>query len=305
MKKVEAKPFLKWAGGKTQLLDEINRRLPEEINTDKISKYVEPFVGGGAVFFHLIARYDFEEVILNDINKECILTYKVIQNNVEDLIDVLSRMEDEYFGLESMDEKDKMYYRQRDKFNEGKINMDYDNFSEDWIEHAAIMIFLNKTCFNGLYRENRKGLFNVPFGKRSNPTICDEQNLRKASLALQGVKLLCLDFEELTQFIDEKTFVYMDPPYRPLNATSNFNDYSKEPFNDESQIRLAKWFRKLSEVNNAFLMLSNSDPTNVNPDDDFFDKLYEGFNIERVKASRAINSKGSGRGQIRELLITN
>lgn len=305
MKKIEAKPFLKWAGGKTQLLDEINKRLPEEINTNKVTKYVEPFLGGGAVFFHLAARYDFEQVVLNDVNKECILTYKVIQSNVDDLIAGLSKIEDKFFGLESMDDKDKMYYMLRDTFNNGKIAIDYNNFSSEWIEHAAIMIFLNKTCFNGLYRENRKGLFNVPFGKRKNPTICDEQNLKKVSYALKGVKLTSLNFEELGQFIDNKTFVYMDPPYRPLNATSNFNDYSKEPFNDESQIRLAEWFRKLDEDNKAFLMLSNSDPTNTDPDDDFFDKLYKGFTIERVKASRAINSKGSGRGEIRELLITN
>lgn len=306
MKKLlSARPFLKWAGGKAQLLDEIDKRLPKGLYEGKITKYVEPFLGGGAVFFHLITKFDFEKIVLNDINEECILTYKVVQNNIYELIALLQKMEDEFIGKENMEEKEEMYYIQRDRFNKSKTKIDYSNFSDEWIEHAALMIFLNKTCFNGLYRQNREGLFNVPFGKRKNPTICDEENLLEVNTALMGVKLLSKHFSDLTDEIDEKTFVYIDPPYRPLSDTSSFNEYSKIPFNDDSQRELAEWFKHLNNEKKVFIMLSNSDPTNTNPEDDFFDRLYEEFNIERVKASRTINSKGNGRGEIRELLITN
>lgn len=307
IKLINARPFLKWAGGKGQLLEEIYKRLPKELHKGKITKYVEPFLGGGAVFFYLLTKFDFEKVVLNDINEECILTYKVVQNNIYELITLLHKMEDEFRGKENIEEKEKMYYIHRDKFNEGKIKINYYNFSEEWIEHAALMIFLNKTCFNGLYRQNRKGLFNVPFGKYKNPTICDEENLLEVNKVLKGVELLSKHFSDLTDFIDESTFVYMDPPYRPLSNTSSFNDYSKVPFNDDSQKELAEWFKLLSYKKKAYLMLSNSDPKNTNAEDNFLDELYngEGINIERVKASRAINSKASARGEVNELLITN
>jgi DNA adenine methylase len=299
-----AKPFLKWAGGKGQLLEKLDEHFPPEMRDGKIKKYVEPFLGGGALFFYLISKFNFEEIILNDINRECILTYKVIQNNVEKLIELLSQMESNFLSMN--DEQRKIiYYEQRDIFNEEKMKIDYAYFTEQWIEHAARMIFLNKTCFNGLYRQNSKGQFNVPMGNYKNPTICDEKNLRAVCKGLKGVKLLNGDFQNLINYIDENTFVYMDPPYRPLNNTSNFSGYSKEPFNDESQIRLSKWFKELSDNKKAKLMLSNSDPTNSDPEDDFFDKLYAEFKIDRVTAVRAINSKGSGRGAIRELIITN
>ncbi|SKA98293.1 DNA adenine methylase [Caloramator quimbayensis] len=303
MSELAAKPFLKWAGGKSQLLPKILDNLPQRLKDGKIKKYAEPFLGGGAVFFYLSSIYNFEQIILNDINSECILTYKVIQQYVDDLIKILSEIESEYINKND-DKRQEMFYERRDMFNDEKTKIDYNNFSDMWISHAANMIFLNKTCFNGLYRQNRKGQFNVPFGKYKNPTICDIDNLKCVNKALYGVKLTCGDFEILTSFIDENTFVYMDPPYRPLNNTSNFTDYSKEPFNDESQKRLAAWFYYLDSIG-ASLMLSNSDPTNSDPDDDFFDKLYEDFTINRVDAIRSINSKGSGRGTIRELLILN
>lgn len=303
MTEFTAKPFLKWAGGKSQLLPKIFENLPQRLKDEKIKKYVEPFLGGGAVFFYLSSIYSFEEIILNDINCECILTYKVVQQYVDDLIEILSEIENEYINKND-DERQEMFYKKRSMFNEEKMKIDYNNFSDMWISHAANMIFLNKTCFNGLYRQNRKGQFNVPFGKYKNPTICDLENLKCVNKALHGVKLICGDFEILTSYIDENTFVYMDPPYRPLSNTSNFTDYSKEPFNDESQKRLASWFHYLDSIG-ASLMLSNSDPTNSDPDDDFFDNLYEGYRIERVNAIRAINSNGNGRGTIRELLILN
>lgn len=301
---IKAKPFLKWAGGKGQLLEDLAKRFPQKLIDGKIKRYVEPFLGGGALFFYLIARFDFEGVILNDINKECILTYRVVQNNVEKLIDLLSVMKNKFLSM-GEEERKAFYYEQRDIFNDEKIKIDYNNFANEWIGHASRIIFLNRTCFNGLYRQNSKGQFNVPMGSYKNPTICDRDNLIAVSKSLKGVKLLSSDFEALTDYIDENTFVYMDPPYRPLSSTSSFSEYTKEPFNDESQIRLGEWFRRLSKEKRAYLMLSNSDPTNTDPDDKFFDELYDGFKIERIKAVRAINSKSNGRGAIRELLITN
>jgi DNA adenine methylase len=303
LKNIYAKPFLKWAGGKTQLLPQIEKYYPQQLKDSKIKKYVEPFVGGGAVFFELIKRFDFNEIYLNDINEEIVLTYKVLQNNVSELIKELTRMEDEYLS-KTFEDKEKMFYEIRTKFNQEKLVLNYSTYSPDWILHAAKVICLNKTCFNGLYRLNKKGEYNVPFGKFKNPTICDTKNLISANTVLQGVTLLNGDFEELTSIIDENTFVYLDPPYRPLSGTSSFNDYSKSTFNDDSQRRLAKWYSLLDSTN-ACLILSNSDPTNTQPDDDFFIRLYSDFNINTVYASRAINSKSDGRGEIRELLITN
>lgn len=313
-----AKPFLKWAGGKTQLLSQFEYYYPNRLKEGKIKTYIEPFLGGGAVFFNLQSKKNcnFENVILNDINKDLILTYKVIQQNPDKLIECLSNLQDKYLQAD-MDEKEEIYYKERERFNIEKTCLDYNNYSDDWILHAAKMIFLNKTCFNGLYRENKKGGFNVPFGKRKNVTICDENNLIEVNKALKNVILTCGDFEEITnnpktrELINEDTYIYIDPPYRPLNSTSSFNDYSKEPFNDESQIRLINWTKKLHDMG-ALFMYSNSDPTNVNEEDDFFDieferafKEKERIKINRVEASRAINSKGTGRGKIKELLITN
>lgn len=300
-----ARPFLKWAGGKGQILDQIEKYLPQRVKDRKVKKYIEPFLGGGAVFFYLLSKYEFEEIILNDINEEVMLTYSVVQNNVEQLIELLSEMEKEFLNAAgSM--RTEIYYNIRNEFNKEKVVVNYENYSDEWLPHAAKMIFLNRTCFNGLYRQNRKGQFNVPIGSYSNPTICDDENLRAVSAALLDVKLLHKDFEGLTDYIDEDTFVYMDPPYRPLSNTSNFSDYSKVPFNDESQVRLSHWYKVL-DSKGAALMLSNSDPTNTNPNDRFFDDLYVGTNIRihRIEAARAINSKASGRGAIRELLIVN
>lgn len=297
-----AKPFLKWAGGKSQLLEKFSELYPKRLKEHKITKYVEPFVGGGAVFFELSSLYDFETVVLNDINDELILTYTVIKSNVEELIDYLHRIRSEFLELDNLEEKSEVYYKVRNEFNQEKKHIDYKKESYDWIRHAGNLIFLNKTCFNGLYRLNRKGEFNVPYNKSKAPSIFDEENLRQVSKALKNAILLKGDFENVAEYVDENTFVYIDPPYRPLNATSNFTDYSKEPFNDESQIRLAEWFKRLAEKG-AAVMLSNSDPKNADENDNFFDDLYREFDITRVQASRAINSKANGRGKITELLI--
>lgn len=299
----QAKPFLKWAGGKGQILQTLEQYFHQRLQQGRIRRYVEPFLGGGAMFFYLQFNFDFEQIVLNDINPELKLTYYVVQNNINSLVDFLSSMESEFLSADE-DQRKTLYYKFRQEFNEEKAIIDYQSYSDIWIKHASKMIFLNRTCFNGLYRQNRKGQFNVPIGAYKNPTICDEENLLSASEALQGVTLISQDFESLTPYVDENTFVYMDPPYRPLSGTSSFNEYAKEPFNDESQIRLSKWFKTLDEKG-ASLMLSNSDPTNTNPEDIFFDELYNGFNIFRIDAIRAINSKASGRGTVKELVITN
>ncbi len=301
--KNEARPFLKWAGGKGKLLTQYERYYPQDLEKGKIKRYVEPFLGGGAVFFSLQRKYDFDEIVLNDINADLILTYKVVQNKVDELIRYLSNLETRYLEAE-MELKQEIYYEQRNMFNIEKDTIDYNRYTDKWIGHAARMIFLNRTCFNGLYRQNKKGKFNVPFGKRKKVTICDSDNLKEVSKALNGVLLVSKDFEELTEYIDENTFVYMDPPYRPISKTSSFTDYSKVPFDDESQKRLANWVELINRKGAVF-MLSNSDPTNVDENDNFFDDLYKKFNINRVHATREINSKGSGRGKLKELLITN
>lgn len=292
-----ARPFVKWAGGKGQLLDVLKSNLPKGIGSS-IKKYAEPFVGGGAFFFALVSEYSFEEVYISDNNKELINAYFVIKEHCDELIHMLENMQKQYNHCESEEEKQAYYYSQRDKYNSLELN------NNTQIEKATLFIFINRTCFNGLYRVNKKGDYNVPFGKHKNPTICDVDNLIKISKTLQNVTLRSCDYHEVLNFADENTFVYFDPPYRPLNPTSGFTSYTEEQFNDLNQKELADLYRELS-ARGTKVMLSNSDPHNVNENDNFFDDLYSGFSILRVEASRMINSKGSSRGKIKELLIKN
>jgi DNA adenine methylase len=302
--KVGAKPFVKWAGGKTQLLGELTSRLPLEIEQSKtINRYVEPFVGGGAFFFYLKSNCLVKEAYLYDINVELIVGYKAIQNNVHDLIYELEKIQDEYIKLPETERK-KYYYRARDEYNEQQANFDYENYNINWIKRAAYLIFLNKTCFNGLFRQNKKGKFNVPFGRYKNPTICNKENLLQVHGALKNTHIFASDFEDSKKFITGGTLVYLDPPYRPLNKTSNFTSYDKNDFTDEDQIRLSDFYKEMDKKG-AFLILSNSDPKNVDINDDFFDHLYANYKIERVNAKRSINCDGAKRGNITELLIRN
>jgi len=299
---LKAKPFVKWAGGKGQLLNKLEKRLPSYVLKEKtIPRYVEPFVGGGAMFFYLQGRYEIRESYLSDNNEDLILTYKVIKNSAKELIDEL--LEIEAFHLEKSEDKRKEnYYRIREAYNSQEI--DYQTKSQEWIERASYFIFLNKTCFNGLFRLNSKGLFNVPFGRYNNPTICDEKNLKEVQNALKDTNLFQGDFTESTEYIDDASFVYLDPPYRPLNETSHFTSYSKEGFNDESQRKLADFFKEMDQ-RGAKLMLSNSDPKNHDEGDGFFDELYKDFNLERIPAKRNINRDASRRGKINELVVRN
>lgn len=289
-----AKPFVKWVGGKTQLLEEIGKKYPQ-----KIEKYCEPFVGGGAVLFDILQKFQPKEVLINDINKELINTYFQIKNNCEDLVLQLSLMQTTYQSL-GEEERKILFYEKRSRYNEIKVNGN-DTLN---LEKAVLFIFLNKTCFNGLYRVNSKGLFNVPFNNAKNPLICDEENLWSCSNLLQNVSLQVGDYKTCEDFIDEKTFLYCDPPYRPLTETSAFTSYSENRFTDKEQIELAQFLERIARKG-AAILASNSDPRNIDVNDNFFDELYKHFEIKRVFAARAINSNSNKRGIISEILISN
>lgn len=299
-----AKPFLKWAGGKTQLIPELIKRLPDEIKANKrIKRYIEPFVGGGALFFYLKNFFIIEQAFLFDINKELVLTYKVLQKHVNNLIIFLENLENEYFK-KTIEEKKRFYYKIRELYNKQITEFDYEIFNQHWIRRAAYLIFLNKTCYNGLFRQNKKGEFNVPFGKYKNPKICDKENLLAVNKALKNTKIFCGDFTHSEKYITKGSLVYFDPPYLPISETSSFTSYSKENFTIEDQIRLAEFYKQMDKKG-AFLILSNSDPKNTDPNNTFFENLYKGFKIERVPAKRYINCNADGRGEIFELIITN
>lgn len=297
------RPFLKWAGGKTQLLGEFEKRLPRELKDGTITRYAEPFIGGGAVFFWISRGYSFKHSYISDVNEELVLSYSVIRKSPADLIAVLKNMESEYFSRDERG-REKLFYEIRDAFNRELPHIDFATWSSGWVERAAQIIFLNRTCFNGLFRVNRKGEFNVPFGRYKKPDILNEENLKRVSTLLKTTTILQGDFESVRKYVDDQTFVYFDPPYRPLNQTSSFTSYSKNGFSETDQLRLVKFFREL-DGKGAKCMLSNSDPRNENPDDTFFDDLFADYYIERVPAKRKINCNGSGRGEINELIITN
>jgi DNA adenine methylase len=295
------RPFLKWAGGKRQLLSEIQERLP--VNLDVYDTYVEPFIGGGAVMFHLLHRHNFERVVALDINEELILCYKTLQSDVKKVIAELRTLRDLYPGYEKQEERKAFFYAVRSDWNASAGDV-FSLKKSDQVKRTAQTIFLNRTCFNGLFRVNSKGLFNVPIGSYKNPSILDEKNLLNVSLSIQNVQFYHAQYSHVLHFLGKKTFVYFDPPYRPLTTSSSFTAYSKSGFNDENQEQLAELCRQLDK-NSVRFMLSNSDPKNADEEDQFFDDLYSGFRIDRVEANRAINSKGSGRGKITEILVQN
>ncbi len=282
---------MKWAGGKTQLLGEIDARLPsKEIESGQINTYIEPFVGGGAAFFHIAQKYPkIKHFCLFDINDDLVNCYNAVRNSVASVIADLLKLERRYLKSDESGRSD-MYYYIREEFNSDRL--------------PAKLIFLNKTCFNGLYRVNKNNAFNVPFGNYKNPTICDEENLMAASIILQDAEIIAADFEESEQYISNRCFVYLDPPYRPISATASFTSYAKGDFTEKDQIRLSSFCGRIRQKGARFL-LSNSDPNNEDPKDNFFGRHYRGFTIATVKATRMINCIGSLRGQINELIITN
>jgi DNA adenine methylase len=298
-----AKPFLKWAGGKTQLLEQFTNVFPSELREGYIKNYYEPFLGSGAVFFFIAQNYPIKKAYLSDINEDLVLTFSVVQKNVFELIDELSIFKTEYIKKNDQ-EREKYFYEIRAIYNFEREKTDFKKYNAGWITRAAKLIFLNKTCFNGLFRLNRKGEFNVPFGRYKNPGILDKENLINANRVLQIAEIFVTDFEQIRKIIKDDFFIYFDPPYRPISNTSSFTSYSKYDFTENDQIRLAKFYSEFG-INGNKLMLSNSDPKNENPSDHFFEKLYNKFNIIKVQANRMINCNGNKRGKINELLITN
>lgn len=275
------KPFLKWAGGKKQLLPEIIRRFPLGID-----KYAEPFVGAGSVFLNILQRFDIDKYYISDINKDLILSYNTIKNNLDELSLSLKDIVVLY-SKSITEEKEKLYYNVRDQFNK--------NTSDD-IERVTQFIFLNKSCFNGIFRVNLKGMFNVPFSYNKILSI-DVNNIERISYLLNknNLKICATDFCNCESFVDNNTFVYFDPPY--YTSENNFTSYSKDDFKNGDHIRLANFFKLLDEKG-AKLMLSNSDS-------EYLRGIYSGYNIETVLAKRSINSNGNDRGKVKELLITN
>lgn len=298
-----AKPFLKWAGGKTQLLEQFVEYFPPELKNGSLKNYYEPFLGGGAVFFFIAQNYPIKNAYLSDVNEDLVLTFSVVQQNVLELIDELTSLKSDYLNRDEH-EREKYFYKIRELYNSERAKTVFKKYSSDLIPRAAKLIFLNKTCFNGLFRLNRKGEFNVPFGRYKNPGILDQDNLISASRILQIAEIFLTDFENIKNRINDDFFIYFDPPYRPISLTSSFTSYSKFDFTEEDQKRLAQFYRELG-INGNKLMLSNSDPKNENPSDHFFENLYDKFNIIRVQASRMINCNGDKRGKINELLILN
>ena len=294
----KARPFVKWAGGKGSLISQLSNFYPYELRNGIIERYIEPFVGGGAVLIDILQNYNVRQAYAFDINIDLINSYNVIKNNVEELIINLKQMETEYLQLEQ-EERKNYFYNKRNEYNDYTLQENEQN-----VLRAAQFIFLNRTCFNGLYRVNKDGKFNVPVGSYKNPTICDEKNLKNLSKLIQNVQFQYGDYRKSMEYVTENTFVYFDPPYRPLNITSGFTSYTKEDFNDDNQRELAKFYRELNEKN-AKLMLSNSNPKNINQEDRFFDNIYQDFNIDEIYASRMINANSKGRGKISEILVTN
>lgn len=276
------KPFIKWVGGKGKLIPELKEFFPKKFN-----RYFEPFVGGGAVFFEIIQNTKIKFSGINDINSKLIKSYKILKNSPKELITLLKSIETEYKKL-SIEERKKYFYRVRNLYNKNNLTD---------VEIAADLIFLNKTCFNGMYRENSKGEYNVPVGDQKNPNICDKKNLLAVSRFLKSTKITNLSFETSLKECKKGDFIYFDPPYYPVNETSKFTHYSKNSFDKNDQIKLRNVFKKLSDKG-CLVMLSNSDT-------EFIKDLYKDFNINYIHAARSINSKGNGRGKIKEVVVTN
>lgn len=296
---LSAKPFLKWAGGKGQLIPAIEKSLPIDFSKRKNVIYIEPFIGSGAILFWMLKRFNnIAHAIINDINVDLYIAYQCIKTEPESLIAALYQIQAAYYMLANEESRKNFFLEKRQAFN-SRLN--------DNIEHTALLIFLNRTCFNGLYRVNSKNHFNVPFGKYDRPKICDPETIRADSIALQRVIVLNGDYSYTTDyFAGNNVFYYLDPPYKPISKTASFNAYSHEAFGDAEQVKLKQFCDSLTGKGCTWL-LSNSDPKNVDPNDNFFEDLYRGDNIyiDRVKAKRNINSNSAKRGEIAELLISN
>lgn len=288
---MKAKPFVKWVGGKTQLIDQLEALLPADFDQWENVTYIEPFVGGGAMLFFMLQKHsNIQSAVINDINPDLTTCYKVVKDNPLELVDSLKEIQKEYYSLKSEEARKEFYLLIRDEFNTKSLEP---------IRNTTLFFFLNRTCFNGLYRVNKAGLFNVPFGKYETPTICDANTIYADSELLQNVEILTGDYQQTMAHAKGKTLFYFDPPYRPLNKTSSFNDYTKEAFNDLAQKRLKEFCDQVEESGYKF-MLSNSDCKDM-----FFDDLYLQYTISRVWATRSVNANPRKRGKLQEILVRN
>ena len=283
---LNVKPFLKWVGGKRKLIPQLEVKFPAYIKNNEFT-YVEPFLGGGAMFFYLISKYSIKKAYLNDLNDKLIDCYKNIRDHGDKLVRQLKKLEKDYY---SSKDKKLFYLERREEYNNSNLS----------VNKSALLIFLNKTGFNGMYRENSKGEYNIPFGEMNNPLICNSELILNISNILNNndVEFSSKSFENI--LINEKnTFYYLDPPYRPISKTSDFTSYTKNKFDDELQFKLKKYCDKINEKDNL-LMQSNSFS-----EDNFFQKLYSEMNIKKIYASRSISADGSKRGKAKEIVITN
>lgn len=294
------KPFVKWAGGKGKLLKTLEANLPTDFIEKKEVTYIEPFVGGGAMLFYMLEHYpNINRVIINDINPALINCYRRIRNNHNTLVRELKKIHDMYYTLESYEQRKELYYRLREEYNQMAVA------TRNTIRAAALFLFFNKTCFNGLYRENNKGGFNVPFGRYANPTICNEQVISDVHDALQRVEITLGNYTDIMQLVnwEEYNFFYFDPPYRPLLGANNFKQYTLNAFNDPEQEELKIFCDEINE-HGGFFMLSNSD-SEIAPGENYFEKLYKAYNVQKVYAPRIINAYKPGVQMTKEILVKN
>ena len=288
---MKAKPFIKWVGGKSQLIEQLEAKLPADFDNWENVTYIEPFVGGGAMLFYMLQTHpNIKSAIINDINEDLTTCYKVVKQSPDTLVESLKQIQKEYYSLQNEDARKQFFLLMRDEFNTKQLNS---------IDNTTLFFFLNRTCFNGLYRVNKAGLFNVPFGRYETPTICDPNTIYADSELLQNVEILTGDYQRTLVHAKGNTLFYFDPPYRPLNNTSSFNDYAKEAFNDLAQRRLKEFCDQVETAGYKF-MLSNSDCGDM-----FFDDLYAQYIIERVWASRSVNANPQKRGKLTEILVHN
>lgn len=296
MHTIKAAPFIKWAGGKYQLAEKIIREAQKHIDFHSKKTYIEPFLGGGGVFFYINQLFHFDRKIISDINPELINTYLHIKNDFPALIKHLEKIENHFNRLTSDEDKKNFYLAMRENYN--------DKLSQKILdaEQAAFFIGLNKLGFNGLYRVNSKGLFNVPFGKKKTANLFNGKNLFAVHQILQDTEIYCQDYSGILKYIDQNTVVYFDSPYRPITETAAFTAYTQGCFNDNDQQKLAAVAAEITKKGGSFF-LSNSDPTQINQNDLFFDNLYQNFMIKRIEARRAIAAIGDKRGMVTEILV--
>lgn len=271
-KNAQVHPFLKWVGGKAQLVKTLLQYVPDKINT-----YFEPFLGGGALFYELYAQRLFNKAVISDSNTNLMDAYFGVRDYTDTVIAL----------LKTYIYEEKFFYKMR-AINPATLTI---------AERAARFIYLNRTCFNGLYRESSKGIFNAPFGRYTNPLICDEENLHKVKRALSAASVKCQDFSDILKKVKTGDFVYFDPPYYPISKTSSFTRYNRLDFDEEAQLKLRDLFAQLSDTGVAAMVSNSNTP--------FIRKIYKDFNIKKVRANRSVNSKGNKRGKITELIITN